>query len=234
MLYAIGDIHGCFDKFISLYNKIIYDINKHKQKSTIIFLGDYIDRGLQTKKVLDFLMLLKDTDQIKYIFLKGNHEDMFIDAYYCKLPAIISVKKQMYFANGGIETMNSLINDSNPDTAFNNKNIIKYLNWMEKLKLYHIINDYLFVHAGYNPNYPIEEQTSAVFLWIRAIKSMQYYKNSKYIVIHGHTITKSPIVKINQIGIDTGSFLNNGQITGVKLPDDSELYNVLNLQFFTS
>lgn len=105
MYYAIGDIHGEITLLKSLYSKILTLIeDTHDQNPVIVFLGDYVDRGEDSKAVLDFLMDLKDTDTLSHVFIKGNHEDLMIQASE-GLKNNNSWPSRVWLQNGGTKTL---------------------------------------------------------------------------------------------------------------------------------
>ncbi|WGS65897.1 metallophosphoesterase family protein [Marinitoga aeolica] len=168
MIWAISDIHGMYEKLLKLIRKI-------PENDKIIFLGDYIDRGPESKQVLDLLFKLKN----RAIFLKGNHEDMMID--YIEKRGIYA--EGVWFRNGAAYTLKS----------FENNIENKYMDFIKSLNLYHIekINGqkYLFVHGGVKYGVKLEEQSERDLLWIRNDFYMQNERYEDYIVIHGHTPT---------------------------------------------
>ena len=183
-LIAIGDIHGEIDKLTSLLNKI-----KPKKDDTLVFLGDYIDRGNNSKEVISTLIKLKKLTNC--IFLMGNHEDMLLRTKETKKEKDIS----FWLFNGGITTV---------DSYGNYVNIFKtHGNFFENLKLYYLTDEFLFVHAGIRPDKPLDEQEKQDFLWIR--DNFIYKKHKlKQKVIFGHTIFEKPYVEDDKIGINTG------------------------------
>ncbi|KAF2955593.1 metallophosphoesterase family protein [Marinitoga sp. 38H-ov] len=214
MIWAISDIHGMYDRLLNLIQKI-------PENDKIIFLGDYIDRGPDSKLVLDLLFQLKD----RAIFLKGNHEDMMIDY----LENNDKYLEGIWFRNGGLYTLKS----------FNNNLEDKYIDFLKSLKLFHIeqINNqkYLFVHAGVRYGVKLDEQTERDLLWIRSDFYMQNERYNDYIVIHGHTPTfyitgeydvyyhKDENNNIISIDIDTGC-VYGGKLTALGI---GENYRIL-------
>lgn len=195
---AFGDIHGMYDEFMQLWNSI--DI---QETDTLVFLGDYIDRGPKSKEVLDFLMNLPVNNEA--IFLRGNHEDMMLKRLvYPKMA-------YCWIMNGGVEAMNSFGTEK-IDTIPK-----KYDNWIEnKTVLYYQPENtnILFVHAGINPNFPIDEQSESEVLWIRE-EFINYQGDFGVKVIHGHTPSMRGIdIRHNRINVDTGSCFG-GHISAV-------------------
>ena len=132
-LFAIGDIHGCFDSLRELIeNKIAI-----RKSDRLVFLGDYIDRGNQSREVIDYIIELKNKD-FDIVALIGNHESMLLDA----------LDNDMFlpewFQNGGSETMRSFgINSLKQLDQV-------YIDFFKGLQFYYFLNDFLFVHAGFN------------------------------------------------------------------------------------
>ncbi|WP_129408395.1 metallophosphoesterase family protein [Marinitoga lauensis] len=216
MIWAISDIHGMYDHLLKLIQKI-------PENDKIIFLGDYIDRGPDSKLVLDLLFKLKN----RAVFLKGNHEDMMID--YLEKSGKYS--DGVWFRNGAAYTFRS----------FNNNIEEKYIDFIKALKLYHIeeINGqkYLFVHGGVRYRINLNEQNKRDLLWIRDDFYMQNKRYEDYIVIHGHTPTsyitgeyevyfhKDENNNIISIDIDTGC-VYGGKLSALGISENNE-YTIL-------
>lgn len=206
-IYAIGDIHGCYDKLKALMEKIPIDFTR----DTLVFIGDYIDRGSHPVEVVDYLIKLKNRVP-EVIFLKGNHEDM-LDKF------IKGADRFTYLLNGGQQTLDSYLMKSVESEFFPIPD--DHMEFFKSLRLYYETEEFIFVHAGLRPRVPLEDQRTEDLLWIR-----DKFVGSKYDfgkrVIFGHTPLKQPLVEDNKIGIDTGAVYGN-KLTCVQLPD---------LQFF--
>lgn len=184
-LIAIGDIHGEIDKLNSLLEQL-----NLIESDTVIFLGDYIDRGKNSKEVITRLINLSKS--VNCIFLKGNHEDMLLK--------ILKTKKEEdiehWLLSGGAETFD---NYGGFPEIFNN-----HRDFFENLKPYYMTDKYLFVHAGVDPQKStIEEQSEDDLFWIRAEFLNKPHK-FKQKIIFGHTPFKKPLILEDKIGIDTG------------------------------
>jgi len=201
-IFAIGDIHGCFDKLCALMDKIKIDRNN----DILLFLGDYIDRGSSSFDVVEYLIDLKKHFQ-KIIFLKGNHEEML--AKY-----LLGEDRPAYLKNGGQPTLESYIKRSRMSGSF----LIpqKHLDFFKSLSLYYESDNYIFVHAGLRENIPLEMQDPTDFLWIREDFIYSDFDFGKRVVF-GHTPYMEPLVELNKIGIDTGAVYGN-KLTCVELP----------------
>ncbi|MBW2259977.1 MAG: serine/threonine protein phosphatase [Deltaproteobacteria bacterium] len=208
-LFAIGDIHGCFDKLIALMDIIDVD----PERDTLVFIGDYIDRGTQSKEVVDYLIdLSRQSGNV--VFLKGNHE-LMLEQY------LTGTNKLGFLANGGLETLDSYLKGSSPDAT--NPIPTTHLDFFSDLSMYYETDQYIFVHAGLKANVPLEEQNEGDMLWIRGEFIYSDFDFGKR-VIFGHTPFQEPIIFDNKIGIDTGAVYGN-KLTCIELPA-ARFYNV--------
>ncbi len=167
-LFAIGDIHGCFDKLRIL----IEDIIDVRGNDYIVLLGDYIDRGNQSKEVIDYILQLK-AKGYRVIPLMGNHEKMLLDSLSD------NQKIHKWIANGGSATLNS----------FGIKEISKlnstYQIFFNSLLYYHLYKEFLFVHAGFNDGIPDPFTDEYHMLWqCRSAYNSSALANK--IIVHGH------------------------------------------------
>lgn len=178
--YAIGDLHGMFDHLKTLMDVILFT----QSPGTIITLGDYVDRGPDSKKVLDYLMEFNEPD-FPMINLKGNHEDMMCDY----------LNQDLWKYNGGMETLESFDYEDVPT---------KYINWARELPTFYETDDYIFVHAGLYPGHTAEQTPEHHRMWIRDEFLTTTYNWGK-LVVHGHTPRKEITESINRLNIDTGA-----------------------------
>ncbi len=213
--YAIGDIHGRDDLLASLHERITeYHHTRHcDELATIVHLGDYVDRGADSLKVLDRLMA--GVSGFDVICLKGNHEDMMLSC----LETDASQAWPSWLANSGERTLMSL-GVSPGEYGYSSGQLAQALGaeriaWLRSLPLYHRAGDYLFVHAGILPGRPIELQEEKDLLWIRH-HFLESDDDHGYIVVHGHTPGDEPDVRPNRVGIDTGAPLT-GKLTAAIL-----------------
>lgn len=201
-LYVIGDIHGRNDLLADIHNQIIKDARRAEaDRNVIVHLGDYVDRGPDSRGVIQRLMA--GLPGFEVVCLMGNHERMMLDA----------LDRQAAFGlwayNGGVETMVSYYARDRDD--FIDKIPESHWDWIAALPLTHQEGDFLMVHAGLKPDIPIERQTEQNMLWIRR-EFLQSAVDFRRMVVHGHTIVREPEVKPNRIGIDTGAF-HTGRLT---------------------
>lgn len=204
---VISDIHGCYDEFDTLLGIVKYN----SAKDDLMLLGDYVDRGKDSKKVVGFVRELTDT--YGAVALRGNHDQMLLD--WLKHPV---THFPHYYQNGGIHTIKNYIPDAERtifawDTYAKWADEIKTNHWedvefLSNLPYYHETEDFVFVHAGINPNLEDWKNTRKQdFIWIR-----EPFLNHKHdldkTVIHGHTPTvnlhKKPDIYFGdkKIGID--------------------------------
>jgi serine/threonine protein phosphatase 1 len=219
-VYAIGDIHGRRDLLDSLLRRIEKDAASRRpvDREIIIFIGDYIDRGPQSREVIDRL-LEPMPRAMEPVFLLGNHERILLDTL--RNAEMLS----LWLPNGGQATLRSygidLLNmASRPASS-------AAVSWLEQaipeshraflngLQLYKEIGDYLFVHAGLRPGVPLADQSNHDLLWIRA-DFLDHDGDFGRVVVHGHTATFEPDVRANRIGIDTGA-VKTGRLTALNL-----------------
>jgi serine/threonine protein phosphatase 1 len=202
-IFAIGDIHGCMDKLNTMMEKI--DINF--EKDTLVFLGDYIDRGPSSFEVVSFLITLKKKHE-NIIFLKGNHEEM-LENY------LAGIDRFTYLSNGGQQTIDSYMKRE----CISGKELIPedHIEFFKRLDLFYQTDKYIFVHAGLREKIILQDQLQDDLLWIRQKFIKSNYDFGKR-VIFGHTPLAEPLVQPNKIGIDTGAVYGN-RLTCVKLPD---------------
>jgi serine/threonine protein phosphatase 1 len=202
-IYAIGDIHGRYDKLCALMEKIDIDLDSE----TLVFLGDYIDRGPQSFEVVEYLIDLRKR-KANCVFLKGNHEEMF-EKY------ISGEDRLTYLFNGGQQTIDSYM--SRARKADEPLIPAEHLSFFKSLRMYYETDNYIFVHAGLQKNVPLAQQKAEDLLWIRK-KFIETGHDFGKPVVFGHTPLPEPLLQPNKIGIDTGAVYGN-KLTCIRLPD---------------
>jgi serine/threonine protein phosphatase 1 len=180
LTYAIGDIHGRLDLLRHL--RILLFSHAKGRSKRVIFLGDYIDRGPQSCAVIEYLMEWKRRDGL--ICLKGNHEEMLLQARQRRQPEAL----ELWLRYGGSETLQSY-----GATAFDLASLDlvppHHVEWLACLPSAFEDRDRIFVHAGLAPQQPLRRQTNETLLWIRDrfLKADGgAFPDGKHIV-HGHT-----------------------------------------------
>ena len=217
-IFAIGDIHGCNTKLVALLKRIPMD----KDSDLLVFLGDYINRGPDSRKVLDTLLHVKATYD-HAVFLKGNHEQVLLD----------------YAATGDVETLHLLRSMGVEMTVASYGSTVRRLldltfmppehrEFLQTLEFSALIGKYVFAHADID-----EEKLARAKSKSDAMESQHYAEASLLasrrlaredfclmgqIIVFGHIPFESPLVMTDRIGIDTGAVYGNF-LTAVELPD---------------
>ena len=227
-IFAIGDIHGCLKQLTSLLDKIFNHFNFNKKNDLLVYLGDYIDRGSNSKDVINHILKLQK-EKVNSIFLMGNHEQIMIDFVFNKINNLrywLNLGTDQTFKSYKIEIAEFIKDGFEDDKMDKLRNVLlnklsnDHIHFLKNLSLSHSMGKYLFVHAGINPKKVLKDQDKMDFLWSR---SDQFFdKNFKFeqIIIHGHTPEKEVINLPYRINIDTGCFFS-GKLSSVCLNDNN-------------
>jgi len=207
-VFAVGDIHGRLDLLDILLKKIaLIAKGRAEFRNTLVFLGDYVDRGSDSRGVIERLIHL-DLPGWKTVFLRGNHDQAILDfvndaGFY-----------RTWRSFGAPETLLSygvrpprFDNDAEFARArdeFAASCPQEHLDFIDNLPYKHVEGDYFFVHAGVRPGLALEEQTSTDMLWIRD-EFLQHNRPFAKVIVHGHSPTSKPVMLPNRIGVDTGA-----------------------------
>jgi serine/threonine protein phosphatase 1 len=210
-LFAIGDIHGCVDELTAMLGTIAA-----ARGDTVVFVGDYVDRGPAAREVIEVLLELS-RGGAEYVFLKGNHEDMMLS--FLGLPGHYG---ESFLFNGGAPTLESY---GVPEGALALERIpAAHVDFLKTLATSYLHPPYLFVHAGISPLRQLEEQSVEDMLWIR----QEFIFNPHQIgatVVFGHTPMRAVMVDLPyKLGIDTG-LVYGGKLTCVEF-NEGVLYQV--------
>ncbi|MEZ0325431.1 MAG: metallophosphoesterase family protein [Fimbriimonas sp.] len=215
-IFAVGDIHGHYWRLVKLIAQLPL-----REEDVLLFVGDYIDRGPDSGKVLQFLVELK-ASRPTTVFLRGNHEEMMLnarDTFQERRPDY--ERYALWMGNGGAETI-----DSYPAAKpWWNRVPDEHWAFLEATGLEYWLGPYAFVHAGFLPpdaRWPFAEDPR---LWVRE-EFLDSSHDFGARVVFGHTPQKSgrPLVQANKIGIDTAAAYG-GPLTAVQLSvdDDDEM-----------
>ena len=223
-VYAVGDVHGRRDLFDALLDAIeADDAQSAPAETTIVLLGDLVDRGADSAGVIAQARALKQRRDTR--ILGGNHEEMFLRSL-----SELEIFRH-FIRHGGRETVLSYGVDLR---AFNEATLEEAqqlmrdavpqedVDFLEAFEEMLTIGDYLFVHAGIDPRVPLAEQKRRDLRWIRE-PFLSHSAPHELVVVHGHTITDEPEDCGNRIGIDTGAFMS-GRLTALRLEGTSRQY----------
>lgn len=200
-IIGITDIHGEYEKLCRVLEKIT-----PQKDDTIVFMGDYIDRGKKSKEVVDKIIDMQNI--CNCVYLTGSHEYAMLhaktDEYY----------NYLFWNYGG---------DATAESYGGFDNIMKiHGNFFNNLKFYHIIGNYLFIHAGVRIGIPLEDQSEEDMVYIRSA-----FHNNKhhlpYKIIFGHTEFDTPQVQEDKICIDTGcGKYKNAPLTAIVIDENGK------------
>lgn len=221
ILYAVGDIHGECALLEKLLDCIIHDAATAGagQAATIIFLGDYVDRGPDSRGVLERLSSPPPAG-LEWRFLRGNHEQALLDF----LTEPEGAAPWLRF--GGVETLASYGVLAPPGTVDPRRLAAlasqlverlpsRHLDFLRRTEMMAVVGDYVFVHAGIDPTLPLDQQRPEDLLWMRE-GFIDRPVRGDHVIVHGHTIVEAPLVVGNRIAIDTGAYAT-GRLTAVAL-----------------
>jgi serine/threonine protein phosphatase 1 len=227
-LICVGDLHAHFDQWMLLYDNLIEQADFVPERDTLVQLGDIVDGGSQAKQTVKWCMEMS-ARYPHWVFLKGNHCDLMLDAL--RYNQRIYGSYDLWWMQGGRETAKSY----QPQDASEYERAImqpldyipaEHLDWLEARPLYHETDRYIFVHAGLRPGIPLGEQDREDMLWIRESFFESRYNFGRPVVF-GHTpfseplvirdrVSPDPVKPIIAIGVDT-MFHNSGKLTAVEL-----------------
>jgi serine/threonine protein phosphatase 1 len=220
-IYAIGDVHGRIDLLREMFSAVYDSLITHPfDKVVQVLIGDYIDRGPNSREVID--TLIARARRHTMVCLKGNHENYPLQ--FLGDPSILSEWKQV----GGMSTLLSYgLRPTARDDAETRREIASafrsalpesHRRFLQNLPLTYSCGDYFFAHAGVRPGVPLVEQREQDLLWIRD-DFLLHEEDFGKIIVHGHTPAKEPDVRSNRINIDTGAFAT-GRLTCLVLQGD--------------
>jgi serine/threonine protein phosphatase 1 len=207
-IFAVGDIHGCYEKLISLMDRLPFD----RHTDMLIFIGDYINRGPQSREVIDYLLELRRKCK-KIIFLMGNHEHALLQYAQTKDREYLRLLRAMEVES----TLKSYLNADFRSLSDLGFLPLAHRDFINGLLPYYRTGKYLFIHAGVIPGENPEECSLDRLLTVRDT-FLECEPEQDLTVVFGHTPFEMPFVAPGRIGIDTGAGHGN-MLTAVLLPD---------------
>ncbi len=223
LVYAVGDVHGRLDVLEPLIRREIASdvlITRPKERPLLIFLGDYVDRGPQSRGVVDLILSLSADSAFEVVALKGNHEEALLQ--FLEQPSFAAT----WFEHGGAQTLVSY-GVQPPSTRTDHEAWAKtrdefaealppeHLAFYRGLELIRTVGDYAFVHAGVRPGVPLAEQAERDLLWIRH-EFINDRGPFEKVIVHGHTPNEEAQLTRHRLGIDTGAYAT-GVLSAVRL-----------------
>ena len=219
-LYAIGDVHGQLDLLERAIQAIDRDVAERGGTALTVTLGDYIDRGPQSRGVIERLSV--NPFPTLYVALKGNHEtlleaflaDPSVGAHWRRLGGLETI------ASFGVPVQQLMLGRNYEDAAAQLRQALtqQHRDFLASLKTSVVVGRYFLCHAGVRPGVPLDRQREDDLLWIRD-EFLNSTEDFGKIVVHGHTPVAEPEVLPNRINIDTGAFMT-GRLTCVVLEKD--------------
>ncbi|WP_417493222.1 metallophosphoesterase [Maricaulis sp.] len=219
VVYAVGDIHGRRDLLLALLDLIVAD--DPDSAAGLIFLGDYIDRGPDSAGVIDVLLSDARIASRRPVFLKGNHEATLLafigDAQHG--PAWNRFGGADTLVSYGVRPPRGVTGDpaawEEARGQLNDALPAEHLEFFRELVLFEERGDYFFVHAGVDPNLPVQAQGEEEYLWIRDA-FLQDERRLSHIIVHGHTPEPEPVSNRRRVGTDTGAYAS-GRLTAARI-----------------
>lgn len=206
LTFAIPDIHGRYDLLMEAHRRIETYRTKPFWRKTVVFLGDYVDRGPDSCKVIQYLTSRGPRPLMEYVILKGNHEDLMVNAHRGQ-------NWRLWIANGGDAT---LVSYGWKPYEMNNGAPKSHIDWMDGLPLHYQDEHRIYVHACIlDSRAPLEEQPKDMFIWGMYRSDDQGGWRGKH-VVHGHHQHEfGPIRRADRTNLDCGAFYTNRLCIGV-------------------
>lgn len=215
VVYAIGDVHGRLDLLGELHARITFDLKQRGARDwRIVHLGDYVDRGPDSRGVIDFLADARERDD-RNVMLAGNH-DVGMLAFLAEPDAA-----GLFVRYGGEATARSYGVRLEPDRIETSHRALvravpeRHLNFLQTLTFSTALGDFFFCHAGIRPGLALDAQQPDVLIWIRD-DFLRFTGLHPKVVVHGHTPTRDPELPGNRVNIDTGAYFS-GRLTALAI-----------------
>ena len=232
--YAVGDVHGRADLLVRMLEKLEQEpaAREAGTQPVVLFLGDYVDRGPDSREVID-LLLSGRPEGFEKRFLKGNHE--------AALLAFLDdpIAHKAWLGHGGLATLAAYDVYPLPSLGAGADQIERarddlaqrlppaHLRFLHELERFALLGDYLFAHAGVDPRKRLDEQGDSDLFWIRR-RFIDDGRVLSHRIVHGHTPSERPYQDLRRIGVDTGAYFSN-MLSAVRLSGEAaEFVSVTN------
>ncbi|HEY0919571.1 metallophosphoesterase family protein [Devosia sp.] len=222
-IYAVGDVHGCYTLLAELEERILADARQYAGEKWIIMLGDYVDRGPMSPRVLDHLRQPPADPAIGRICLAGNHEAAMLEFLAAPSPG------SPWLQFGGTETLVAYgIDPRQLERRLSRRELgqlvashvpDEHREFLAGLPVLVETPGQIFVHAGLRPGVPLAAQKESDLTWIRDDFTETYESFGKT-VVHGHTPRSEPLVTPSRVALDTGAYLTGRLTAAVFCPGE--------------
>lgn len=225
--YAVGDVHGRFDLLAPLIRAIAEDAEKLSARPRLVFMGDYVDRGEQSRQVLDYVFELAGPDAARtdgdVVMLRGNHEEMLLE--FLEEPERGGAR---WLRNGGLQTLLSYgvggVSAGSADPAALQRAAEELRAAMgplparlESLPIRAQFGNVHFAHAGADPALPLDQQSERALVWGTQAMLREPRRDGMW-VLHGHYVVDEADALRGRIAVDTGAYFS-GRLTAARLMD---------------
>lgn len=233
LIYAIGDIHGRADLLMRLL-PVLRDDLRHRggdrrERPLLVFLGDYVDKGPQSRLVIDLLLEFAQDPTFETRFLLGNHEETLLDFLAGR------IRGRSWVEHGGDATFRSYGVPLGRDTDWvEARERLRaavppsHMRFMENLELMIEVGSLLFVHAGIRPGVPIGQQSTRDLLWIRS-DFLQTPVTGPHLIVHGHTPRDSVYGAPGRLCLDSAAYMSGRLSAAVFAGDSVEIIDSVSL-----
>jgi serine/threonine protein phosphatase 1 len=227
LVYAIGDVHGRVDALEVLLGDIAFDAAASHPLGPplLVLLGDYVDRGPDSRAVVDAILAFVAESDFEVAALKGNHEETLLQFLVEPTPA----SGWMEFGGGATLTSYGVAPPTarcgalawaDARDAFDAALPAGHRGFYQNLELMRVVGDYAFVHAGVRPGVALDAQTQKDLLWIR-YDFLDAAGPFDKVIVHGHTPVEKPEILRHRMGLDTGAYAT-GVLTAIRLEGEDQ------------
>lgn len=220
VIYAVGDVHGRADCLRRLLDRVGADLaGSDETEALLVFLGDYVDRGDDSREVLDFCTDISSIWPHEAVFLRGNHEDAMLT--FLSDPSAGGA----WLRFGGLSTLMSYgvpnVAESmsaerlaEASTILRTRLPTEHLRFLEQTRLSHREGNLFFCHAGVDPGTGADSQNARTLMWGEGTDTPP--RDWPLIVVHGHVVVDAPVLRPREVNVDTGAYFS-GRLTCARI-----------------